>query len=881
MFLWDIMEYVSAPSWVAYALLLISPNFALRSGFVYISVQQAESIPVYGSFFRGILVWDCNWGSVSLSIGIAAPICLLATYIYAQASSRYKDSEGDEVLNLKNVSIRYSGKTVVESANLTVNPGDSVALEGPNGSGKSSLLRAMATGKSADGSVYARPKLLVVLCSQDTKLDDKLSAYDHMAIMLRRFPISGTNRDVFIYEFLSALNVDPHTPAGKLSGGSRRKALIAMCTAINSGLLLLDEPTNNIDESSKYGIWDLLTRLGGTKVVATHDKIESVVLCSTRLKVDKGALIPKDCYQPYLQLSAIAPSAELLNFMRDFTGGHNGLLRTSKVASHLMLGHKDAPPHARNGLLFNIYSLPCRYFELKTIGKQDFPNEVEDDYNVKIDPVNYKKYVSDFENVSAERWGMLCGLVKLRLDYEWQRWSSTALISGFVLFIIASACVTIGYGFASADVVTLDAALFKNSPTIIVFPHTTNLTRKHMDVLDKVKDLGISIEWKSEARIHDYYEFNLVGALDLANNTCWCIAHRAWSCEIMSVINLDREPVHIRLMLGYENRKYKDSHVYAVAYVVLMMMVGLIHSMRHSIDDENSKFLGFMNTLGVKRSLYLIVNVSIDAIFVWLVGVGVIVFELIVKNYLAFSMILPMFLAQIPFARFWGRVMGRDVAVGNFILFMAAGFVTTVCVRVLIVKRASELVWSILLFLTPPIAAVNWLFVRAELTNLRNHTEYLCKNASLVRSTSCCYDPDPKACIDNTFNQENVFFACQIIFAFVFFFALNACLCFDPTVWFRCTDARHEESLLDECGLGCDVSKRFRERIIIDKCKMHVSVGSHAMVVGNNGVGKSTLLNILGGYMRATRGKVLLKTKSGECVDSRQKNVSMQSVRSK
>ena len=209
----------------------------------------------------------------------------------------------DERSELLNIRKSYGKKEVLRGVSLPLERGQSIALAGANGSGKSTLLRLLAGVIPSGGGEFfwqgadllreralARKKVAYV--PQGTPLIDELSARDNLRLWydkeaMEKSLSEGMLRQLGVGDFLK-------TPAGKLSGGMRKRLSIGCALAKNPSVLLLDEPTAALDLVCKERILETFARFrskGGLLVLVTHDQWE-MELCSKLYLLSGGKLSP-------------------------------------------------------------------------------------------------------------------------------------------------------------------------------------------------------------------------------------------------------------------------------------------------------------------------------------------------------------------------------------------------------------------------------------------------------------------------------------------------------------------------------------------------------------------------------------------------------------
>lgn len=209
----------------------------------------------------------------------------------------------------KRVQLEEESLTILESVNLTINPGESVAIIGPSGSGKSTLLALLAgldqpsagsielMGKpfdslSEDGRAEARAGT-VGFVFQNFQLLPALTALENvmLPLELQSAPDARTRATELMEQVGLSHRLD-HLP-GRLSGGEQQRVAIARAFAARPKLLFADEPTGNLDAKNSQKIeallFDLNREYGTTLVLVTHDQ-QLAQRCQRQLLLDNGTL---------------------------------------------------------------------------------------------------------------------------------------------------------------------------------------------------------------------------------------------------------------------------------------------------------------------------------------------------------------------------------------------------------------------------------------------------------------------------------------------------------------------------------------------------------------------------------------------------------------
>lgn len=251
------------------------------------------------------------------------------------------DPSRGPALEVRNLWAGYNGKPVLEAINFQVDRGDMVGIIGPNGSGKSTLIKTiLGLVKPMRGEVLVlgrdgKPERHLVGYTPQTELVDwdfPVTVFD-VALMgrySRRGLFRRTTKEdreaadaslelVKIFDLRDRL-------IGELSGGQRRRVLLARAMAHSPELLLLDEPMAGLDATAQHQLLDLLDELrakGATVILSTHD------LSCVSSRCDKAACLNR-------RLIAFGKPSEVLN--EQVLGDTFG--------THLLMVHLDGQAYA-------------------------------------------------------------------------------------------------------------------------------------------------------------------------------------------------------------------------------------------------------------------------------------------------------------------------------------------------------------------------------------------------------------------------------------------------------------------------------------------------------------------------------------------------------
>jgi ABC transport system ATP-binding/permease protein len=188
------------------------------------------------------------------------------------------------LLHLQNIRLTFSGKPLLESAELAVSPGDKLCLVGRNGSGKSTLLKIAAGEIEADGGKrFMQPNASVRYLPQEPDFSGYQTALDYVEAGLG--PGDDEYRARYLLEQLGLTGLED--PAN-LSGGEARRIALARVLAPQPDILLLDEPTNHLDLPTIEWLEGELKSLRSAMVLISHDRRFLENLSRGTIWLDRG-----------------------------------------------------------------------------------------------------------------------------------------------------------------------------------------------------------------------------------------------------------------------------------------------------------------------------------------------------------------------------------------------------------------------------------------------------------------------------------------------------------------------------------------------------------------------------------------------------------------
>jgi lipooligosaccharide transport system ATP-binding protein len=222
----------------------------------------------------------------------------------------------DSAIRLRGFVKRFGPITAVDGLDLDVPYGTCVGLLGPNGAGKSTTMKALTAQVIADAgelevlgyrlpkdSKQARAEMGVV--PQLDNLDVSLTVEQNLLVFAYLYRVPAAERRAAIERSLEIANLGHrrHEKVDRLSGGMRRRLLIARGLLHEPRLVLLDEPTVGLDPQVRQGIWaliDLMRSQGVSILMSTHYIEEAERLCDEVTIMSHGRAV------------AVGPPGELI-----------------------------------------------------------------------------------------------------------------------------------------------------------------------------------------------------------------------------------------------------------------------------------------------------------------------------------------------------------------------------------------------------------------------------------------------------------------------------------------------------------------------------------------------------------------------------------------
>jgi lipooligosaccharide transport system ATP-binding protein len=232
----------------------------------------------------------------------------------------YEGSGGSmAVIRVNNISKTFGKLRAVCDLSFAVEAGSCFGLLGPNGAGKTTMMKMIygkaARDKKSAGTIEvfgfdpARDELAIKYLSgvvpQENNLDEELNVVQNLLVYAKFYGLAARVARERIDSLLGFLELSEKVEAKirELSGGMKRRLVIARALLNRPRLLILDEPTTGLDPQVRHLIWEKLRQLrsqGTTILLTTHYMEEAFQICGTVLIMDKGRKVMEDAPQRLL-----------------------------------------------------------------------------------------------------------------------------------------------------------------------------------------------------------------------------------------------------------------------------------------------------------------------------------------------------------------------------------------------------------------------------------------------------------------------------------------------------------------------------------------------------------------------------------------------------
>ena len=221
--------------------------------------------------------------------------------------------ENNIAISVKNLTKVYNAGSnneilALDNVTLNISSGSIFGLLGPNGAGKSTFINILADlVRKSDGSIKVlntdhasnlkKVKSLMGIVPQELNIDPFFTPFELLEIHAGLYGVPKKDRKTMEILEMLALEDKAHVYARTLSGGMRRRLLIAKAMVHDPAILILDEPTAGVDVELRTNLWKNIEKLnskGKTIIITTHYLHEAEELCNEIAIIDEGKLIAHD-----------------------------------------------------------------------------------------------------------------------------------------------------------------------------------------------------------------------------------------------------------------------------------------------------------------------------------------------------------------------------------------------------------------------------------------------------------------------------------------------------------------------------------------------------------------------------------------------------------
>lgn len=220
---------------------------------------------------------------------------------------------------------RYGDLVAVDGIDLAIPTGTCFGLLGPNGAGKTTTIR-MILGQApmTSGTLHvlgldAATKQRLIkrrlgVVPQENNLDPDFTVHRNLTVYARYYGIAPGPAEARADELVVEMQMADKRDASvmELSGGMKRRLVVARSLVNDPDLLVLDEPTTGLDPQARHAIWDRVRKLrsqGKTILLTTHYMDEAEMLCDNLVVIDKGRVLergsPRELIQKHTQGDAV------------------------------------------------------------------------------------------------------------------------------------------------------------------------------------------------------------------------------------------------------------------------------------------------------------------------------------------------------------------------------------------------------------------------------------------------------------------------------------------------------------------------------------------------------------------------------------------------
>jgi ABC-2 type transport system ATP-binding protein len=219
-------------------------------------------------------------------------------------------------ISIQNISKNYGALQALDDVSLNIEQGEFFGLLGPNGAGKTTLISILAGLVSADHgraeilganvqSDFRAARRMLGVVPQELVFDPFFTVRETLQFQSGYFGIR--NNDAWVDEIMANLDLTSKADSNmrSLSGGMKRRVLVAQALVHRPPVIILDEPTAGVDVELRQSLWQFISRLnqdGHTIVLTTHYLEEAEALCQRIAMLKQGQIVALDTTANLLSL---------------------------------------------------------------------------------------------------------------------------------------------------------------------------------------------------------------------------------------------------------------------------------------------------------------------------------------------------------------------------------------------------------------------------------------------------------------------------------------------------------------------------------------------------------------------------------------------------
>lgn len=264
----------------------------------------------------------------------------------------------DSAIVLNNLTKKYGDKTVLNNVSLSIPKGTIFGLLGPNGAGKSSIINIISgIVKQTSGEVFVMGKdiakqsneckMHIGTAIQEVLLDPFFAVIDYLTFMAGYYGLTKSQARKRIDEVCSALDLTEHLhkKTRMLSGGMKRRLIIAKALLHNPEIIILDEPTAGVDIELRTSLWKYMLDLqkqGKTIILTTHYLEEAESFCDHIAFLNHGNIILNDTKNNILERISNKNVILYVDQIKPFDAPQNCIIKTDNTTNSFELKYNPS-----------------------------------------------------------------------------------------------------------------------------------------------------------------------------------------------------------------------------------------------------------------------------------------------------------------------------------------------------------------------------------------------------------------------------------------------------------------------------------------------------------------------------------------------------------